>query len=112
MTGVSITAGTTTSSQNNTSDAQLVLTATDVGNVAIYGTGFYLIDFWAPGDTSGNEVSRALWRNIYYSNTNSFTGSTSGSGEWYAGTNITGLRFFMSSGNITSGQCTLYGYQK
>jgi hypothetical protein len=45
-----------------------------------------------------------------YDNTSPVSADVSGGGAYYGDVNaVTALRVIMSSGNITSGQCSLYG---
>lgn len=45
-----------------------------------------------------------------YVNNSAVLESVTGGGDYNADTNaITGIRFFMNSGNISSGKCSLYG---
>ena len=93
-------------SLRSTSAAQIALSDTNIGSAT--GEGFMgNLHLSNPADT-------ALYKQIYFAgsliNTSNLQEGLVQSGAWRGGTGaVTGIRFFFSSGNVESGEFTLYG---
>jgi hypothetical protein len=85
--------------------AQIVI-ATAAGNAATKGTSL-TIKIPTPSDTV---THKTIYWNGVGSDTNGYSQMLVGTGKYYGATSaLTGIRFAMSSGNITSGEFRLYG---
>lgn len=99
---------------------------TTLGQNQANGTRFNLSDFSntsnEPGSTgiagqfniddlAAAAVHNVWWESAYMSPSTGNRGRLIGGGVWNSATAITGLRFSFSSGNISSGRISLFGYR-
>jgi hypothetical protein len=92
--------------ENNTSS---LVVATAVANTGV-NTGYSLsLKLWISNLASTTLIKQMVFHTAY-DNSSSDTVSTSGGGAYYNDDGaVTALRVLFSSGNITAGQCSLYG---